>query len=77
MEVLSQLETKIDTLLQRNQFLEQENRRLKKEAELGTTSLQADNDRLREELKHEQESKDQVLKRIDGLLRKLSDDSLA
>ncbi len=77
MEVLSQLETKIESLIQRNHFLEKENRRLKEEAELGTTSLQADNDRLREELQREQESKDAVLKRIDGLLNKLSDDSLA
>ncbi|WP_461209648.1 cell division protein ZapB [Desulfocurvus sp. DL9XJH121] len=75
MEILSQLESKIESLLQKNRALEDENRRLKEEAERGAFDLKADNARLREELERERGSKDEVLGRIDGLLKKLSDDT--
>jgi len=75
MEILSQLETKIESLLQKVRTLEDENRRLKEEAERSAFDLSAENARLREELERERGSKSEVLSRIDGLLQKLSDDT--
>lgn len=75
MEILSRLETKIESLLLKVRTLEDENRRLKEEAERSAFDLTAENARLREELEQERGSKNEVLGRIDGLLQKLSDDT--
>lgn len=75
MEVLSLLENKIGTLLQKLQGLEEENRRLKEDAEHGLRDLKAENARLTEELDKERASKEEVLGRIDGLLQKLQDET--
>ena len=75
MEILSQLETKIESLLRKTRTLEDENRRLREEAERSAFDLKAENARLREDLELERGSKDEVLGRIDGLLKKLSDDT--
>jgi len=75
MEILSQLETKIESLLEKVRTLEGENRRLREENERGVSDMQAENARLREELNRERGAKDEVLGRIDGMLKRLQEET--
>lgn len=73
MEKLSQLETKIEALLQKLRVLEDENRRLKQEGDQKHGELERTISQLREELERERAAKSDVVSRIDGLLDKLQD----
>ena len=73
MEKLSQLETKIEALLQKLRVLEEENRRLKQEGDQKHGELERTIIQLREELERERNAKSDVVSRIDGLLDKLQD----
>lgn len=76
MEMLSRLETKIESLLLKLAALKEENARLKDESQRGIEDLRAENQRLRDDLERERASKEEVLGRIDGLLNKLQDESI-
>lgn len=76
MEILSQLETKIESLLLRIRTLEDDNKRLREEVEHGASDLKAENARLREDLNRERNAKDEVVNRIDGLLQRLQDETI-
>ena len=73
MEKLSQLETRIEALLQKLRVLEEENRRLKQEGDQKHGELERTIVQLREELERERNAKSDVVSRIDGLLDKLQD----
>lgn len=75
MEMLSRLESKIESLLTKLAALKEENARLKDESQRGLEDLKAENRRLREDLDRERASKEEVLGRIDGLLQKLQDET--
>jgi len=75
MEMLSRLESKIESLLTRLAALKEDNARLRDEAQRGQEDLMAENRRLREDLERERASKEEVLARIDGLLQKLQDET--
>ena len=75
MEMLSRLESKIESLLTKLTALKEENSRLKDESQRGLEDLKAENRRLREDLDRERASKEEVLGRIDGLLQKLQDET--
>ncbi len=73
MEKLSQLETRIEALLQKLRVLEEENRRLKQEGDQKHGELERTITQLREDLDRERAAKSDVVTRIDGLLDKLQD----
>ncbi len=73
MEKLSQLETRIEALLQKLRVLEDENRRLKQEGDQKHGEFERTIEQLREELERERAAKNDVVSRIDGLLDKLQD----
>lgn len=75
MEILSQLESKVESLLLKIKALEEENLRLKLEAEQGRVDLEGENRRLVDELERERSAKQEVAGRIDSLLSKLQDAS--
>jgi len=75
MEMLSRLETKIESLLLKLATLKEDNARLREETQRGLEDLKAENRRLREDLERERTSKEEVLGRIDGLLQKLQDET--
>jgi cell division protein ZapB len=75
MEMLSRLESKIESLLTRLATLKEDNARLRDEVQRGQEDLMAENRRLREDLERERASKEEVLARIDGLLQKLQDET--
>ncbi len=76
MEILSLLETKIESTLLKVKSLEEENRRLRQEVDSGLSELEQENRKLREDLERERSSKDEVRNRIDTLLSKLQDETL-
>jgi cell division protein ZapB len=76
MDTLTRLEERIDSFMGRVRVLEEENRRLKQEAEAAMGELTAENRRLAEELERERSGKEAVLSRIDGLLSKLQGEGL-
>ncbi len=71
MNLIDQLEERVDHLLTEVARLREENRRLAQESESGRAALVEENQRLTEELTREQAAKSVVLARIDGLLHKL------
>ena len=75
MEILSQLESKIEAILQKTKALEEENRGLRQKMELGLGELESENRRLQEELDRERAGKEAVLARIDELLKKLQEET--
>lgn len=75
MEILTQLENRIDEVLARVKELEAENARLKRELENGATELETENLKLTDELDRERASKEAVVARIDLLLKKLSEET--
>jgi cell division protein ZapB len=72
MEILSKLEARIDEMLVKMRDLEKEKARLAEKLESGSSELEAENRRLKDELDRERASKEAVVARIDALLAKLS-----
>ncbi len=75
MDLIDQLESRIDKLLTTLEGLKEENSRLRQEAATGASMHEEEKRRLREELQQEREAKDAVLSRIDALLEKLKIES--
>ncbi|GFM37074.1 cell division protein ZapB [Desulfovibrio psychrotolerans] len=73
MELIDQLEQRIESLLAAMAVLREENRRLKEEVDLGLASLADENRALKDELEQQRSTQDAVRERIDVLLRKLKD----
>ncbi|MFV0347840.1 MAG: cell division protein ZapB [Halodesulfovibrio sp.] len=73
MELIDQLEQRIDSLLETIAVLKEDNRRLKEEVDLGLSVLEDENRALKEQLEMERSTQDSVRQRIDALLLKLKD----
>lgn len=73
MELIDQLEQRIESLLAVMAELREENRRLKEEVDLGLASLADENRALKDEIEQQRATQDAVRERIDVLLRKLKD----
>lgn len=73
MELIDQLEQRIEGMLQGMTTLREENRRLKEEVDLGLAALEEENRSLKEELEQERSMREAVLQRVDSLLAKLKD----
>lgn len=80
MDILEQLEKRVEDVLSRlagleadKTRLEQENAQLREESSSGRQELEEENQRLREELDKEKTTKEAVLNKIDGLLKKIAD----
>jgi cell division protein ZapB len=71
MELLDLLESRVDSLVTEIEFLRKENAKLREDASAGLTSLTEENSYLKQALEEEQQLKDAVLKRVDGLLSRL------
>ncbi|WP_027192716.1 cell division protein ZapB [Megalodesulfovibrio gigas] len=71
MELIDQLEQKIDSLLASNEALRQENTQLLDALQHDMETYQAETARLTQELERERAARLAVAARIDGLLRKL------
>lgn len=75
MNLLEQLEGKINELLETLAGLRKENARLRQEIAAGSNAHEEEMRRLREELQQERDAKEAVLSRIDALLDKLKAES--
>lgn len=80
MDLLEQLENRIEDILSRlktaeekNGVLEEQVKQLQEEAQTGKADLESENVRLREELEQEKAAKEAVLNKIDGLLTKIAE----
>ena len=73
MELLDLLEQRVSTLVTDMELLRKENDKLREEASVGLAALAEENAFLKHALEEEQQIKDAVLKRIDGLLQRLQD----
>jgi len=71
MELLDLLESRVDSLVTEIEFLRKENVKLREDASAGLTSLTEENSYLKQALAEEQQLKDAVLQRVDGLLTRL------
>jgi cell division protein ZapB len=71
MELLDLLESRVDSLVTEIEFLRKETVKLREDAAVGMTALTAENTYLKQALEEEQQLKDAVLKRVDGLLSRL------
>jgi len=71
MELLDLLESRVDSLVTEIEFLRKENAKLREDATVGLTVLTEENNYLKQALEEEQQLKDAVLKRVDGLLSRL------
>jgi cell division protein ZapB len=71
MELLDLLESRVDSLVSEIESLRKENAKLREDASAGLTALAEENSRLKQVLTEEQQVKDAVLKRVDGLLSRL------
>jgi cell division protein ZapB len=71
MELLDLLESRVDSLVTEIEFLRKENAKLREDASAGLTSLTEENSYLKQALEEEQQLKDAVLRRVDGLLSRL------
>ena len=71
MELLDLLESRVDSLVTEIEFLRQENAKLREDATAGLSGLTEENNYLKQALVEEQQLKDAVLKRVDGLLSRL------
>ena len=71
MELLDLLESRVDSLVTEIEFLRKENVKLREDASAGLTVLTEENNYLKQALEEEQQLKDAVLKRVDGLLSRL------
>lgn len=81
MELLEQLEARIGDILASQDRLKNENTRLREEIEAAVaakTSLEGENRKLRDALAQEEAMRNEAMKRIDALLRKIQEhDSVA
>jgi len=71
MELLDLLEGRVDSLVTEIEFLRRENAKLREDASAGLSGLVEENNYLKQALEEEQQLKDAVLKRVDGLLSRL------
>ncbi|MCL2123129.1 MAG: cell division protein ZapB [Desulfovibrionaceae bacterium] len=71
MELLDLLESRVDSLVTEIEFLRKENAKLREDASTGLAALVEENSYLKQTLEEEQQLKDAVLKRVDGLLSRL------
>jgi cell division protein ZapB len=71
MELLDLLESRVDSLVTEIEFLRRENAKLREDASTGLTVLAEENNYLKQALEEEQQLRDAVLKRVDGLLLRL------
>ena len=71
MELLDLLESRVDSLVTEIEFLRRENAKLREDASTGLSGLTEENGYLKQALVEEQQLKDAVLKRVDGLLSRL------
>ena len=71
MELLDLLESRVDSLVTEIESLRKENAKLREDASAGLANLTEENSYLKQALKEEQQLKDAVLKRVDGLLSRL------
>jgi cell division protein ZapB len=71
MELLDILESRVDSLVTEIEFLRKENAKLRADASGGIAALTEENNYLKQALEEEQQLKDAVLKRVDGLLSRL------
>jgi cell division protein ZapB len=71
MQLLDLLESRVDSLVTEIEFLRKENAKLRESASAGLTTLTEENKHLKQALEEEQQLKDAVLKRVDGLLSRL------
>jgi len=71
MELLDLLENRVDSLVTEIEFLRKENAKLREDSSSGLTVLAEENNYLKQALEEEQQLKDAVLKRVDGLLSRL------
>ena len=71
MELLDLLESRVDSLVTEIEFLRKENAKLRDDASVGVAALTEENSYLKQALEEEQQLKDAVLKRVDGLLSRL------
>ena len=71
MELLDLLESRVDTLVTEIEFLRKENVKLRGDVSASLTVLTEENNYLKQALEEEQQLKDAVLKRVDGLLSRL------
>ena len=76
MELLDLLESRVDSLVTEIEFLRKENAKLREDASAGLTVLAEENNYLKQALEEEQQLKDTVLKRVDGLLSRLQGSAL-
>jgi cell division protein ZapB len=70
MELLDLLESRVDSLVTEIDFLRKENAKLR-ETSVGLTALTEENNYLKQALEKEQQLRDAVSKRVDGLLSRL------
>jgi len=71
MELLDILESRVDSLVTEIEHLRKENAKLREDASVNLTVLTEENYYLKQALEEEQQLKDAVLKRVDGLLSRL------
>ena len=71
MELLDLLESRMDSLVTEVEYLRKENAKFREDASVGLTALAEENKYLKQVLAEEQQLKDAVLKRVDGLLSRL------
>jgi len=71
MELLDLLESRVDSLVTEIEFLRKENAKLREDSSSSLTVIAEENNYLKQALEEEQQLKDAVLKRVDGLLSRL------
>ena len=71
MELLDLLESRVDALVTEIEFLRKENAKQREDASVGLSVLTEENSYLKQALEEEQQLRDAVLKRVDGLLLRL------
>ena len=71
MELLDLLESRVDSLVTEIESLRKENAKLRQDAAVDLATLTEENSHLKHALEEEQQVKDAVLKRVDGLLSRL------
>ena len=71
MELLDLLESRVEALVTEIAFLRRENAKLREDASAGLSGLVEENNYLKQALEEEQQLKDAVLKRVDGLLARI------
>ena len=71
MELLDLLESRVDSLITEIEFLRKENMKLREETSVNFAALTEENIYLKQALEEEQQLKDAVLKRVNGLLSRL------